>query len=210
MLRTKTLTRALILFGSLGIVLAGQTPARAGLKVGAGGIKVLGDPYIDYVFEVYLDDGSVMKPHDYFKINNVVGVGANPLHSEPGDDVPDYGFSTTSVGNLPFPSPYDPAHGYGTYPSSNVEWKNASGGNLGSGLNSPFYLGEFIVQSTVSVPDLQAPFTITLDYTTSVPGGGGTVTLPVLTPEPSTIVIAGLAGVFAVGFALSRRATHPA
>jgi len=209
MVRISSLTRALMFVGSLGFLLAGQTSALAGLKVGPGGLKVIGDPYIDYIFDVSLDPGSSFKPGDYFIIDNVVGIDKNPLHSEPGDGIPNtYAFGTTfsTPKFQAFPPPYNSQ----TFVTSNVEWENQSNTTFTAGPTKPLELGLFIVQTVAGVPDLEAPFSITLDYTSSVNGTTvSTVTLPVLTPEPSTIVIAGFAGVLAIGLVLFRRAGSP-
>ena len=207
MTRFKFLIHGLILCGSIGFLLAEATPARAdiqpSLKVGGGGIVVIGEPYLQYIFQVTLTGGT-FAPLDYFMIDNVVGVDStmNPYHSEPGDgSLPTtYGFGAFAATPpmQQFPSTFDIP---GTFATSNVEWLNESTTTF-----QPGSLGVFGVQS-ILLPDgnLNGNSSVTLDYSYGTSGGQtgtGTVVLSVLTPEPSTMVIAGLIGVIAIGFTL--------
>ena len=201
MTRKNFLFRASILCGSLGFLLAGETSARAGLTGCAGRYPEARRSLRRLIFEVSLDPNSSFGPADWFKIFNVVGVGVRPAPRRAWRRDTDYAFlrNASSPSQQGFPSPYDPAHGYPKFITSDVEWKNASGTTFTAGPDSPFYLGEFIVQTTVSVPDFMQPYSITLDYTSSINGTTvKSVTLPLLPiPEPSTMVMVGIAGVMA-------------
>jgi hypothetical protein len=195
----------------LGAVFVAGGPVRAGsLVVGGGGIVKVGDPFYQYVIEVYLEPG-------YQIYGGSIGTADNfTIHQMPAVSDGSNGYTPPSLTSQPGGSPSGPwtpqitFDSHGPFPGSNppfdvpisdVTWYN-SGPNIAAG-TSEVYLGEFRVQTWQPIPFIIAPFSLTFHWSANVhdangnpvsdPGGDFTLTLlPIPEPASTTMLACGL------------------
>jgi hypothetical protein len=170
------------------------SPAAIGIQ-GKSGMVTGSDPFYYYDFQVTLNAGYIWNPGDFITIDSGAGLaGVTPVNP-PGPN---------NNSNLPTPgsTSFQPS-GFGspvitllsdTAPyASSVEWENPTNGSPIYGGVNGYYVGDFIILTSVSVP---APVeSITFDSAmhdssdNPVTQTGVSVDVSLVVPEPSSVIL---------------------
>jgi hypothetical protein len=174
----------------------GGTARASGISITGGGIKQFGDPFYYYIFELHMDPGYSFQLKDSITLHELAGVHTPGSTTSSPNGPPDPSGPWTPVftnqpdGLLPNYSPPTTVH------FADVTFLNAI--NVAGPYTSEKYLGEFRILTAQSLPLLPKDYTVTIDWTAMLhdPSGNlvdksGTVTLGIITPEPTSILLLG-------------------
>ena len=173
--------------------------AKGGITVTGGQKPGGGDPPYDYILQVYLDPGFGVASTNFFTVESLLGV-TPPNFPVQGQPAAYPGSATSEPNNAPsviwVPSISFPTQT--TFPyASDVTWSFFGNTSISNGTAQKLYLGQFVVDTTVSftnppyIPGTNVDYTFTvLDANGNQVSGGGMFPMILLgVPEPSSVFL---------------------
>jgi hypothetical protein len=176
-----------------GLIFEACHTAQAGIMVLGGGIKKFGDPFYFYKVEVSLDPGFQVELFDNFTLHELGGVhDPGSTTGSPGG-VPSGPWATTFTNEPDGPLPnYSPPT---IVPFADLTFINA-GFDVQNGGTSEKPLGEFVVLTAVSLPELPLSYFVDIAWTANIHDLNGNpvhdhgiVHLKIITPEPASAML---------------------
>jgi hypothetical protein len=179
---------ALAVFGAM---VAGGSEAQAkGVVITTGGVQGVGEPFYDYTFDVYLSPGTALVYGDSFTVTSLIGVSQAPFYltppgiyisattSQPGG--PLVGDLYTFVASISTVSGSNPV-------AANVTWFDDGLTPIVNNTSSNQYLGQFIVNGNVDLPDgVSGTTMVTYGSTTNPVDSNGSVSSTSVTVPPGS------------------------
>jgi hypothetical protein len=181
---------------TLGLTLGLGHPAQAaGIRIGGGGIKQLGDPYYLYILKFYLNPGFEIQLSDSVTLHMLAGVrDPGSLTGAPGGS-PSGPWATilTNEGSGPIPNYTPPT----PVPFADVTFLN-DGPTVENSGTADKYLGQFKVLTAVLMPELPNSYFVEVDWTAKLHNlngdpttDSGGVVLTMIIPEPASLILLG-------------------
>jgi len=180
---------ALAVFGAM---VAGASEAQAkGVVITTGGVQGVGEPLYDYTFDVYLSPGTALVQGDSFTVTSLNGVSPNAV-LDTNLTPPAELFATTSQPNGPFAGdlywfvPVITAVSGSNPVAANVTWTDVGTTPIINNTSSNQYVGQFVVNGNVDLPDGSGTTTVIYGSTTNTVGSDGSVSSTSTTVPPGS------------------------